>query len=849
MPRTIFIVFIAIGVGCNAAPEAPLVTITPSEPTTVDDLVAEIDGDYTDADGDPVDYSTTWYRDGVAQPQFTELGIPASETKKGQRWKLFVQPSDGKIEGPPSEAEVTVLNTPPVVTELSLTPDEVGESDPISATAVAQDDDDDNFVFRYSWSVDGQIVLDGSQSWIDGEHFDKHDEVTVRVTANDGEEDGEPLEATPVTVRNTAPSITGAVVVPEAIYEATPAVTCLGEGWEDVDGDPEGYRVTWEVNGAAVSTAEVLDGSLFDKHDNIRCSLVPDDGEDQGDEKSSDVVAVLNTAPRVEAVALSDSAPTTTTDITVSFSPLDDDGDDLTYSYAWYVEGVLVHAEERVSTPTSTLASSLFVKHEEIYVQVTPHDDETDGVSEPSDVATAVNTLPVIDSLALSHTTLFTDDVISANVVTSDADGDEVTLAYAWTVDGVSAGVDSSSLAGQEWFDKEQEVQVTVTAEDTDGGTDMVTSLSVEVLNSPPTAPELSIDPEVPEAEVDDLLCSIEIDSVDVDGDDFSYTLAWDVDGVAYAAATTTFVTGDTVPGEDTEDGQVWTCTVTATDIVGDSSASDVSVPTEYIVDPEISCGSAHCCYLDRYGDLTCWGSNYYNQTTIPSDFFAVMGTGRYHTCVVDGSGQTECYGLDTDGQSSPPTALMVALAGGYTHSCGIDTSGQVHCWGSDDYGESTPPTGSYTQIGLGNDYSCALDTAGGVDCWGDDSLGQATPPIGTFTVLAVGNYNACVIDTSGALECWGYNSSASLNTPPTGTYSVVDSGRYHACAIDTSSALTCWGYDNYGYGTLGFPSGAFVDLGTGSFNTCAVDAAGEITCWGSNIAGESSPPSSIAAP
>ena len=833
MPRTIFIVFIAIGVGCNAAPEAPLVTITPSEPTTVDDLVAEIDGDYTDADGDPVDYSTTWYRDGVAQPQFTELGIPASETKKGQRWKLFVQPSDGKIEGPPSEAEVTVLNTPPVVTGLSLAPDEVGESDTISATAVAQDDDDDNFVFRYSWSVDGQIVLDGSQSWIDGEHFDKHEEVTVRVTANDGEEDGEPLEATPVTVRNTAPSITGAVVVPAAIYEATPAVTCLGEGWEDVDGDPEGYRVTWEVNGAAVSTAEVLDGSLFDKHDNIRCFLVPDDGEDQGSEVASQSVAVLNTAPRVEAMALSDTAPTTTTDITVSFSPLDDDGDDLTYSYAWYVDDELVHAEERVSTPTSTLASSLFVKHEEIYVEVTPHDDETDGVTEPSDVATAVNTPPVIDSLALSHTTLFTDDVISANVVTSDADGDEVTLAYAWTVDGVSAGVDSSSLAGQEWFDKEQEVQVTVTADDTDGGSDMVASLSVEVLNSPPTAPELSIDPEVPEAEVDDLVCMIDVDSVDPDGDSFSYTLVWEVDGAAYTAATTTFVTGDTVPGEDTEDGEVWTCTVTATDIVGDSSASDVSVPTEYIVDPVLTCGELHCCNLDRYGDLDCWGSDASGQTSIPEGFYVSVGAGYNHTCVIDDSAQTSCYGSNNDGQATPPSTPLVSVIGGYTHSCGLDSSGLVHCWGSDNEGESSPSPDSFTSLGAGYEFTCGLDTVGEIQCWGEDASGESTPPSGTFTKLTVASYHACAIDTAGTIQCWGRASTTANTTPPAGSYLFLGSGRSHTCAIDPTAGLTCWGEDSSGQASP--PSGAYTAVEAGESGSCAVDTTGAIQCWGSS--------------
>ena len=60
-----------------------------------------------------------------------------------------------------------------------------------------------------------------------------------------------------------------------------------------------------------------------------------------------------------------------------------------------------------------------------------------------------------------------------------------------------------------------------------------------------------------------DLVCAIDTGSTDADGDDTTYTIEWEVDGVAYTDATTTYVTGDTVPAADYSGGETWTCTVT----------------------------------------------------------------------------------------------------------------------------------------------------------------------------------------------------------------------------------------------------------------------------------------------
>jgi hypothetical protein len=491
------ILFVVVGLltACNLPPEALQVAITPESPTTVDDLVAEVTGPTIDADGDEITQTFTWYVDGEPRPDLNSLTVPASETAKHQEWKFFVQPSDGQLDGPPSEATVTILNTPPTVevslspglplttedvvaavtgadpdgdevlytyawtldgdatgyqdstlpasatergdvwtlsvtpsdgeadgetvlasvsientapevTRVTLDPNEPQEADTITASVEHSDADGDPVSYSYAWTVDDEVVLEGDHPTITGEHFDKGQQVHVTVTANDGFVDGASMDSDPVTVRNTAPSVSAAAVDPSEIHEAT-TLSCLGEGWADDDDDPESYQVTWTVNGVEVSIEQTLAGEHFDRGDNITCTLVPDDGGAQGEAVESQPVTVLNTAPVISAVSLSPTSPTEGDTVTATVTVSDDDGDTISLAYAWYVGGALV-------ATTETIDSTMFDKHQSIQVEITPSDDADTGLTVTSAIITAVNTPPVIGSVALTPSALYTDDTVTA---------------------------------------------------------------------------------------------------------------------------------------------------------------------------------------------------------------------------------------------------------------------------------------------------------------------------------------------------------------------------------------------------------------------------------------------------
>ena len=165
------------------------------------------------------------------------------------------------------------------------------------------------------------------------------------------------------------------------------------------------------------------------------------------------------------------------------------------------------------------------------------------------------------------------DDALSCAIVTEavDPNGDVVSYAFAWTVDGEDAGNSGESVAagvtvpGQTW---------TCTVTPSDGtltGTPATASVTIQRENAAPSAPVVAITPAEP-TDDDALSCAVVTESVDPDGDAVTYAYAWTVDG------TDAGVTVASVDAARTSAGQTWTCSVTASDGSASSGAGSASV-------------------------------------------------------------------------------------------------------------------------------------------------------------------------------------------------------------------------------------------------------------------------------
>jgi hypothetical protein len=332
--------------------------------------------------------------------------------------------------------------------------------------------------------------------------------------------------------------------------------------------DPEGstveHRYAWFVNGVR---AAMYDGLFFpasqtELGDEVILRAVGNDGRIDS-EPVEVAFRIVNAAPVIDAVTMSPAAPTSADTVVCAAASTDADGDTLEMSYAWMVDGALVGSGSVLSAGQARGGSKI-----DCLVQATDGMDKTQASTGAVLVA---HSAPSIDMLNFDVFSADTDTVLRAVHMTSDIDGDAVSVEYSWTVNGVSAG-DGIELDGADAFDSGDTVLLTATPVDEyDRGA--AATVSLVISDSAPQAPSVGFEADT-SREGDDLVCVIDVPAVDVDGDAISYSFQWMLDGRAWDGGTAdTYEAGDTIEGADVTDGDEWTCMVEA--IAGDASAGD----------------------------------------------------------------------------------------------------------------------------------------------------------------------------------------------------------------------------------------------------------------------------------
>ncbi len=416
----------------NALPVVESVTLAPDPATTTDPITAGAIA--SDVDEDPVALLWAWTVDGVAVTSAETDLLPPDAFTKGQTVVAQATPYDGTEEGDPVSSDgLVVSNTPPTLTGVSLDPSAVYEATTVACVPEGwADEDGDSESYAYEWTVDGSVVSTGET--LDGASFDKHQEIGCTVTPSDGEADGEPAGPATTTVLNTAPILADATLDDTSPQEADTVSVTLGPASDD-DGDAISYSYEWVVDGRSASSASTLTGSDFDKGEDFYVLATPDDGEEDGAAIQSDTGTAVNTAPVIGDVTLEATDLYTDEVLYASVSASDDDDDELSYTYAWHVDGTLV---------TTTSEGELdgerwFEKHESVHVEVTPDDGDDSGSPVSSSSVAVLNTPPPRPTVSLGGDYVDVDvDLVCEIVADDDADGDTVTYDIVFEVDGAA---------------------------------------------------------------------------------------------------------------------------------------------------------------------------------------------------------------------------------------------------------------------------------------------------------------------------------------------------------------------------------------------------------------------------
>ncbi len=342
----------------NSAPSIVAAAITPS-PAYVGDTLTCADVGYADAEGDADQTTFAWTVNGAAAGAGATL---SGGFVRGDVVECTATPFDGVDVGAAAVASLTVGNSLPVTSSVTLSPSSPTRSDTLTCTPGPTTDADGttSFTYSYAWTVNGAPVA-GTSATLSGA-FAKGDAVSCSVMPNDGLDDGSWVSAAAVTIGDTAPVATAATLSPTLVYEAS-TVTCSPSG-SDADGDSVSYTYAWTVSGSAVAaTGSTLTGAYFDKGDSLVCTATPSDGTLPGSAVSSSAIVVGNTAPTAPVASVSPSAPEGGVDDVVcslaTASTDADAADPVSYTFSWTQNGAAYAGATTTATTSTVLAGAV----------------------------------------------------------------------------------------------------------------------------------------------------------------------------------------------------------------------------------------------------------------------------------------------------------------------------------------------------------------------------------------------------------------------------------------------------------------------------------------------------------
>ena len=237
----------------NSTPTQPTIDVTPSSPTSSDNLAGVITVASTDLDPeDTVTYSWLWYKNSSPTGITTQV-VSYTDTIRGEQWYVVGTPSDSYISGASDQSgTVTIGNSAPSFTAANIQPtSDIFTDDAFSVIEVGWfDEDSDPEGYTYQWQE--QINATGPWSNLVGQtaatlassQTVKNNAYRVAVTAHDGFVSGNTLNSSGMTVQDSPPTDPAISVSPNPAGESSTLSCDIDVASTDLDSDSVSY--TWE---------------------------------------------------------------------------------------------------------------------------------------------------------------------------------------------------------------------------------------------------------------------------------------------------------------------------------------------------------------------------------------------------------------------------------------------------------------------------------------------------------------------------------------------------------------------------------------------------------------------------
>lgn len=332
------------------------------------------------------------------------LGLPACS--EGE-----VRPGNGQFD-----ADLTV-------SEVVIEPDDPTTTSELTARATVIDARNRDFTVDYTWLVDDQIVQQGATDTLAPASFVRDQLVVVEAVAAVGNTVSAPVRSAPVQIRNTPPTLETVAIDPPQPTSAD-TITCVASGMADLDGDTVTLTYRWFIDGTPLELNDSrLPSRTVIRDQTLACEATPTDGTDAGEPVRSTEVLVGNGPPFIASVLVEPRPAFTTSLLTAVPSVSDPDGDPISITWQWTVNG-------SPSGTTSGLSPDRFVRGDVVQVTARAFDGELESNPRTSEPLTIANSPPTAPEVELLPVIAAEGDPLQCAITRASTDPDGDALSY-----------------------------------------------------------------------------------------------------------------------------------------------------------------------------------------------------------------------------------------------------------------------------------------------------------------------------------------------------------------------------------------------------------------------------------
>ncbi|MGB2425281.1 MAG: PKD domain-containing protein, partial [Candidatus Poseidoniaceae archaeon] len=308
----------------------------------------------------------------------------------------------------------------------------------------------------------------------------------VEIRAYDGEDYSTWVSSNPISVgqqtSNNAPTVDSIAISP-----TNPTTTdALVATSTSSDADMDSITITeyqWRRNGALVGiTTSTIDPVSTNKGESWSVEARSFDGTDWSSWVTSSSIQILNSVPNLDSASISAGEVTTDENISVSSTMSDADGDSLTMSLKWYLDGTL----QPEYNNQAKLSAQLTNKGDIWTAVVEAYDGSETSTTSQTFTVQILNSEPTI-SLELDDE-VTSQDILTLDALVADRDEDVIeTVSITWYRNGFrESSLDNATTVPSTYLGPGQEWSVEMVV--TDGEVIVVSEASVIIDNAPPLA-------------------------------------------------------------------------------------------------------------------------------------------------------------------------------------------------------------------------------------------------------------------------------------------------------------------------------------------------------------------------